>query len=138
MLNRSKLWATGLLVAMFVTGAAVGGGMSGAWRGNSGNTDDRGWDSTDRGRPPSYAERLDAHLDLTESQRSAVDSILARRESDMAEFWQEVRPKFDALRDTIRIRIMDVLTEEQQQKYRELLEHGSRRGERDRENRTHN
>jgi Spy/CpxP family protein refolding chaperone len=56
----------------------------------------------------------------------------------MEAFWQEVRPKFDALRDTIRIKIMDVLTEEQQQKFRELLEHGSRRGERDRENRTHN
>jgi Spy/CpxP family protein refolding chaperone len=137
MLNRSKLWATGLLVAMFVTGAAVGGGMSQAWGGNSGNADDSGRASTDPERP-SYAERLDAHLDLTESQRSAVDSILARQASDMEAFWQEVRPKFDALRDTIRIKIMDVLTEEQQQKFRELLEHGSRRGERDRENRTHN
>ena len=137
MLNRSKLWATGLLVAMFVTGAAVGGSMSQAWEGNSGNADDSGQGSTDRERP-SYAERLEAHLDLTESQRSAVDSILARQASDMEAFWQEVRPKFDALRDTIRIKIMGVLTEEQQQKYRELLEHGSRRGERDRENRTHN
>jgi len=33
---------------------------------------------------------------------------------------------------------MDVLTEEQQQKYGELLEHGSRRGERDRDNSTYN
>ena len=56
----------------------------------------------------------------------------------MAELWRDVRPKFDALRDTIRTKIMDVLTEEQQQKYRELLDHGSRRGERDRENRNHN
>ena len=94
MLNRSKLWATGLLVAVFVTGAAVGGGMSQAWGGN--------------GQIP---------------------------ESEMAELWQEVRPKFDALRDTIRIKIMDVLTEEQQQKYRDLLAHGSRRGERERDNR---
>jgi Spy/CpxP family protein refolding chaperone len=77
-------------------------------------------------------------LDLTESQQAEVESILARRESDMAALWQDVRPKFDALRDTIRTKIMDVLTEEQQQKYRELLEHGSRRGERDRENTTHN
>ena len=137
MLNRSKLWATGLLVAMFVTGAAVGGGMSQAWGGNSGNADDEGQDSTNSDRP-SYVERLAAHLDLTESQQAAVESILARRESDMAELWQGVRPKFDALRDTIRTKIMDVLTEEQQQKYRELLDRGSRRGERDRENRTHN
>ena len=94
MLNRSKLWATGLLVAMFVTGAAVGGGMSQAWGGNSGNADNEGQDSTNSDRP-SYVERLAAHLDLTESQQAAVESILARRESDMAELWQGVRPKFD-------------------------------------------
>ncbi len=137
MFNRSKLWATGLLVAMFVTGAAVGGGMSQAWRGNGDIAGSTGRDSTDRERP-SYVERLTAHLDLTESQQAEVESIVARRESDMAELWRDVRPKFDALRDTIRTKIMDVLTEEQQQKYRELLDHGSRRGERDRENRTHN
>ena len=137
MLNRSKLWATGLLVAVFVTGAAVGGGMSQAWRGNGDDTGDTGGDGSNRERP-SYVERLAGHLDLTESQQVEVQSILARRESDMAELWQDVRPKFDALRDTIRTKIMDVLTEEQQQKYRELQEHGSRRGERDRENRTHN
>jgi hypothetical protein len=137
MFNRSKLWATGLLVAMFVTGAAVGGGMSQAWRGDGDNAGSKGRDSPDRARP-SYVERLTAHLDLTESQQVEVESIVARRESDMAELWLDVRPKFDALRDTIRTKIMDVLTEEQQQKYRELLDHGSRRGERDRENRTHN
>ena len=136
MLNRSKLWATGLLVAMFVTGAAVGGGMS-RWGGTGDNTGDPGQDSTNRARP-SYVERLTAYLDLTENQQVEVQSILARRESDMAELWEDVRPKYDALRDTIRTKIMDVLTEEQQQKYRELQEHGSRRGERDRENRTHN
>jgi Spy/CpxP family protein refolding chaperone len=137
MLNRSKLWATGLLVAMFVTGVAVGGGMSRVWVGNGDSTGEGGQDGTDRERP-SYVERLTTHLELTESQQDEVKSILAQRESDMAEFWQEVRPKFDAMRDTIRTKIMDVLTEEQQQKYGELLEHGSRRGERDRENRTHN
>jgi Spy/CpxP family protein refolding chaperone len=137
MLSRSKLWATGLLVAVFVTGAAVGGGMSQAWVGNGDSTGDGGQGSTNRERS-SYVERLVAHLDLTESQQAEVESILARRESDMAALWQDVRPKFDALRDTIRTKIMDVLTEEQQQKYRELLEHGSRRGERDRENTTHN
>ena len=137
MFNRSKLWATGLLVAMFVTGAAVGGWMSQAWEGNGDSAGDTGRDGTNRERP-SYVERLTTHLELTENQQVEVEAILARRESDMAELWRDVRPKFDALRDTIRTKIMDVLTEEQQQKYRELLDHGSRRGERDRENRTHN
>ena len=137
MLNRSKLWATGLLVAMFVTGAAVGGGMSQAWGGATDDTSDRSRERSERDRP-SYVERLTAHLDLTESQQVEVKSILDRRESDMAALWEEVRPKFDALRDTIRTKIMDVLTDEQQQKYRDLLEHSSRRGERERDSRNHN
>jgi Spy/CpxP family protein refolding chaperone len=122
---------------MFVTGAAVGGGMSQAWGGDSNDTSDQEPEGGERARP-SYVERLTAHLELTDSQQAEVKSILERRESDMAALWHEVRPKFDALRDTIRIKIMDVLTEEQQQKYRELLERSSRRGERERENRTHN
>ncbi|UCG86975.1 MAG: periplasmic heavy metal sensor [Gemmatimonadota bacterium] len=138
MLNRSKLWASGLLIAMFVTGAAVGGGITQAWMRNDDPTDYRGRGSSDRSRPPSYADRIEVDLNLTPEQRAAVDTILARRESDMQQLWQDIQPRFDALRDTIRTKIMDVLTEEQQQKYRELLEHGSRRGERDRENRTHN
>jgi hypothetical protein len=138
MLNRSKLWATGLLVAMFVTGAAVGGGVSRVWLENGAAVDQRDRGSADRARPPSYAERLEAHLGLTAAQRAAVDTILARRESDMRDLWQEMQPRFDALRDTIRTKIMAVLDDEQQQKYRELLERSSHRGERDRENRNQN
>ena len=135
MLNRPKLWATGLLVAMFVTGAAVGGGVIRAWGGERAEVDPRDRGASDRSRPPSYAERLEVALALTPEQRAAVDSILARRESDMQDLWQQMQPKFDALRDTIRAKIMDVLDEEQQERYRELLERSGHRGERDRENR---
>jgi hypothetical protein len=136
MLNRSKLWATGLLVAVFLTGAAVGGGITQTWVRNDSAPDRGERTSPDRGRPPpSYAARLEADLELTSAQREAVDTILARRESDMQELWQEMQPRFDALRDTIRAKIMDVLNDEQQQRFRELLERGRHRGDRDRENR---
>jgi len=49
-----------------------------------------------------------------------------------------MRPQFDALRDTIRAKIMDVLTDEQKQTYNELIERSSKRGERDRENQRNN
>ena len=135
MLNRSKLWATSLLVAMFVTGAAVGGGVARTWIGSASADDYRDRMPGDRGRPPSYAEHLEMALSLTPLQRAAVDTILARRESDMQQMWREMQPRLDALRDTIRTKIMDVLDDEQQQKYRELLDRSRHRGERDRENR---
>jgi hypothetical protein len=111
--------------------------MSQAWGGNGQISDNRDRGAGNRERP-SYVDRLTAHLELTESQQVEVKSILTQRESEMAQLWEEVRPKFDALRDTIRTKIMDVLTEEQQQKYRDLLEHSSRKGERERDNRNHN
>ena len=112
--------------------------MSRVWLGNGAAVDYRDRGSSDRSRPPSYAERLEADLSLTAAQRAAVDTILARRESDMQDLWREMQPRLDALRDTIRTKIMDVLDDEQQQKYRELLERSRHRGERDRENRNQN
>ncbi len=133
MLNRSKLWAAVLLITVFAAGVTVGGAAFSAWGKRDGDIDRR--ERVDeRERRPSYAERLEADLGLTAGQREMVDTILARRQVEMRELWQEMRPQFDALRDTIRNKIMDVLTDEQKQAYNELLERSSRRGDRDREN----
>lgn len=133
MLNRSKLWATVLLITVFAAGATVGGAAFSTWGPRDGAADrmERG---DDRGRRPSYAERLETDLGLTAEQRETVDTILAQQQLDMQELWRQMRPQFDALRDTIRSKIMDVLTDEQKQTYNELIERSRRRGERDREN----
>jgi Spy/CpxP family protein refolding chaperone len=133
MLNRSKLWATVLLITVFAAGATVGGAAFSTWgpRDGAGDRMERG---DDRGRRPSYAERLETDLGLTSEQREMVDTILAQQQLDMQELWRQMRPQFDALRDTIRSKIMDVLTDEQKQTYNELVERSRRRGERDREN----
>ncbi len=133
MLNRSKLWATVLLITVFAAGVTVGGAASSAWGAGDGDGDGSGR-GDDRARRSSYAERLESDLGLTAAQREMVDTILARRQVDMRELWQEMRPQFDALRDTIRSKIMDVLTDEQRQTYNELIESSNRRGDRDREN----
>jgi hypothetical protein len=86
----------------------------------------------DRGRRRSYADRLQEDLSLKPEQRAAVDSILAGREAEMHDLWEEMRPQFDALRESIRTEIMKVLDEGQQEKYQALIERGRHRGDRER------
>jgi len=78
MLNRSKLWAAVLLIAVFAAGVTVGGAAFSTWGPRDG-AGDRSWErGDDRGRRPSYAERLETDLALTAEQREMVDTILAQ------------------------------------------------------------
>lgn len=116
MLNRSKLVAAALLVGVFVTGAAVGAAVSVA-RGDN----EREARGTSAGRR-SYAGRLQAELMLSAEQRDSVAAILARREEQMHIIWEGVRPRFDSLRTAIRGEIMALLTDDQRELYRALIE----------------
>ncbi len=129
MLNRSKSLAASLLVATFVMGVAVGGVALAAWG-------DRG---EDRGRPPrersSYADILERELSLTAAQRESVDVILARQQQTMTDLWAEIGPRFDSLRVQIRDEISQLLSEDQQTTYQEMITRSERRrGGRDRGN----
>ena len=133
MLNRSKLWAAGLLLAVFAAGGAVGGAVSAAW----GEDDQRDGRRSSRGEGSrherSYAERLEADLGLSQEQRNSIDTILARRQVQVHELWAEYRPRFDTLRLDVRNQIMQILDDEQQEKYQELIDRSDRRRERDSE-----
>jgi hypothetical protein len=134
MLNRSKLLATTLLLGVFAAGIAIGGPAWGAL------TEDRTYDrgtrngsSESRDREHrSYSELLQAELNLSAGQRAAVDSILASNQSDMRVVWREMRARIDTLRQDVVEEIMQLLREDQQTRYRELLERSRRRGERER------
>jgi Spy/CpxP family protein refolding chaperone len=133
MLSRSKVWAAALLLAVFAAGATVGAAVITAWNplkpsvSRSGGRGDH-----DRGRRPSYAERLQLELNLTTEQRAAVDAILEEREAEMRELWAQMKPQYDALRETVRTEIMEVLDPEQQERFRALIERSRSRGERER------
>ena len=134
MLSRSKVWAVALLLAVFAAGATVGAAVMTAWNplkasAVSPSSERR---DHDRGRRRSYAERLQEELSLTTEQRTAVDAILEEREAEMRELWAQMKPKYDALRETIRAEIMGVLDEEQQQRFQALIERSRSRGERER------
>ena len=58
-------------------------------------------------------DRLDAKLNLTGDQRIRVDSVLARRESDMRALRDQVRPRFDSIAGRTRADLVRLLTPEQ-------------------------
>ncbi len=122
MLNRSKVWAVGLLFAVFASGVAVGGAVSAAW----GNDETPAEEARERSRDGrrervSYGERLQNELALTSAQREAVDQILARRQAAVDELWGKVRPEFRQLWADVRTEINAVLNDEQRVQYQELL-----------------
>lgn len=114
MLNRSKLWATGLLFAVFVSGVALGGAASAAW-GDRSEPDGR------RGERESYAQRLERALNLTEAQGDSVARIVEPHQETMRSFWREIRPRYEEFRAQLRADVMEILTEEQRETYQVLI-----------------
>lgn len=116
MLHRSKLYAAGLLAAVFAAGVAVGTGVSAA-------ATDRRADrrQADRGERPTYAERLEQEVGLSAVQRDSVDRILDRYQDSMEVLWGEMRPRMDAVRASIRTDIAGLLDTAQQARYQAYI-----------------
>jgi Spy/CpxP family protein refolding chaperone len=138
MLNRSKLWAAGLLFAVFAAGSAVGGAASAAWGVGDDLDDSRRHERDGRSRRGGYADRLEQDLGLSAAQRAKVDSILERQQAEMRALWEEYRPRFDTLRLEVRNQIMEILDEEQKDEYRELIDRSDRRRDRESETQSNN
>lgn len=92
-----------------------------------------GEDGDRRGRETTI-ERFADELGLSQAQRTEIDGILERYRASMREIWQDVRPRYRSLVDSVRTRIEGVLTPEQVTAYRSLLER--RRGDRDEDGRS--
>jgi Spy/CpxP family protein refolding chaperone len=111
MLNRSKLWATGLLLAAFVAGVAIGGAGQAALA-------DRDDGPRREARPRvSYPERLQRDLQLTAEQRAAVEAIMERHQVGMREIWRESERRLDTMRLQIRTEIMGLLNDGQREAF---------------------
>ena len=117
---RSRLGATGLLLAVFALGALAGGvGVSMAEHGE----EDGG---TRRNSRESYITRLTTELDLSGAQRDSIRAIMERNKPAMDSMWGEVRPRFDSLRTLVRDEIRSQLTPDQAAKYQEMIERRNR------------
>lgn len=122
--GRSR-WLAGLVMLLIgLTGVALGVALDRAmfrWRGAGAFMGHR-----PPGRPHSpevrkwVLARLDRKLDLSDTQRIRLDSILARREQEMRSLMKQNRPKFDSIAERTRREIMTVLTPEQQEKFSKM------------------
>ena len=97
-------------VAGFVAGAAVDRVMLHRWG---------------MGMPPRFASeamvnRLDRRLDLTDAQRTRIESILDRHHQRIGAMWSKVRPVMRAEIETTNEEIARVLTPAQRQKFERL------------------
>jgi hypothetical protein len=122
MFNRSKTWATVLLLAVFLAGGAAGWATA-RWRANL--------DRPRRG-PEGMAAYLARQLDLSATQRDSIRAILERHHPDMEGIWSTVRPRLDSLRAVIDQEIGRQLSADQRQRYAQLvaeLQHRNRGGD---------
>lgn len=116
--GRTRMVGFGLLAVAFLVGALTGVAIDRAI--DDADTErvrDRQHDDDDRGR--SY---IIDRVEMSESQRATIDSILERRTDRMRAVWREVEPRLDAITDSARSEIMDVLTAEQRAEYEAMLE----------------
>lgn len=115
MIARSKLLAGTVIGAAFAAGLGLGVALSAAL--DVGNGD------RERERSPrlSYIERLDRELNLTAEQRDSVAAILRRHDATTKQIWQESRQRFDQVRAQLRGDIMNLLNEEQRERYQAFI-----------------
>jgi len=127
--NRRR--AVSLLALVFAAG--VTGGLAAEryalhdWRADADREGSRGEGRT-------TIERFADELGVTPEQRALIDPILVETRERMSEVYDRFRPEWQIVVDSARIRIEAVLTPEQVEQYRALLEEQernerSRRGE---------
>lgn len=110
MLNKSKAWALGLLLAIATAGFA-GGAASTNWLGHRGGSRES----------CSYSGTLQRELGLTEAQRDSVRAILVRHRPAMRALFEVVRPQIDSIRAVVHQEVAGVLTPAQRETYQRLL-----------------
>lgn len=136
-MRRSQALVILLLATTFTAGVAAGVAADRLWLRPEGAVSE----SADVERPhreedekkgkeeDTVIERFSEELGLTPSQKARIDTILHHYRESMRELRREVRPRYDALVDSARLRIEAVLDSSQARKYRKLLERKEERHE---------
>ncbi len=126
--TRVRAVGLGVLAVAFVMGVAVGVAGTRVLGADDGDRDRR---RDDDGRRGGYVFEK---LDLTETQRAQIDSVLEVRRMQVEAFWDTAGPRMREIVDSTRAGIEDVLTPEQRDEYERLLKEArDRRRDDDRE-----
>lgn len=135
--ERVRLLGFGLLAVAFVVGALAGAAIDRAVvdDGPPERSRQERHDDDDDHRRRSYV--ID-RVEMSDAQREDIDSILERRADRMRAVWREVEPRLDAITDSARSEIMEVLSPEQRAEYEAKLDRRRekrRDGDKDRDDR---
>ena len=115
--GRTRLVGFGLLVATFLVGALAGAAVDRVL--SADEPDGRTRAEREDGDRRSYV--ID-RVEMTAEQRASIDAILERRSERMRAVWHEAEPRLDAITDSARAEIMQVLDPEQRAQYEQKLE----------------
>ena len=105
------------LALMFLLGALVVGGALGF---TADRVMLRDQISTRNRDQRALRERMADDLGLSPTQRATLDSILDERHERITALMQPIKPQLDAVKDTARQRIRQMLTPEQQAKWDDM------------------
>jgi hypothetical protein len=110
----NKIKAQLMLVATFLLGVVIG--ASGLYLYN------RQFNSS-QSNEQELLNDLSRSLQLTLEQKSKVEEILKQSKQEYQELRNQNRPQFQAVRDRVRLRIKEVLSAEQKERYDEWNRH---------------
>lgn len=116
--RRTRVMGFGLLAAAFVVGGLAGAAVERVLSAEEPEARIHADHDRDDGRRSYVIDRVD----MAAEQRAAIDAILERRSVRMRAVWQEVEPRLDAISDSARTEIMQVLTPEQRAEYERKLD----------------
>jgi Spy/CpxP family protein refolding chaperone len=128
--TRLKIWL--VVIGVFVLGAVTGASLDSLYRlranGNGRGPEARG----ERRNKEDIFERMKSDLNLSDQQATEIRSILDQARNEYRQLRTEVRPRYDAARQSARTKIRALLTPEQQQKFdAKVAAHDARRDRED-------
>ncbi|HEX8747903.1 MAG TPA: hypothetical protein VF717_11945 [Pyrinomonadaceae bacterium] len=123
-----KIWLA--VVGVFVLGCITGFSLDSVYRMRAGS------DRPERKNKEAVFERMKRDFDLNEQQSTQIRAILEQTRDEYRQLRAEVRPRYDAVRQSARTKIRALLTPEQQQKFdSKMAERDARRDGDEREER---
>ncbi len=112
-ITRLKLWLA--VAAVFALGCATGALLDSAYRLRAGAA--RGEGRAGKRDPGRMFERMRRDLELDDRQAAEVRKVVDETGNEYRALRSEVRPRFDAIRQSARTRIRALLTPEQQKRF---------------------
>jgi Spy/CpxP family protein refolding chaperone len=119
--GRTRLVGFGLIAVVFMVGSMTGAAMDRVITAQTTSREAKG----EEARRTHIIEQVE----MTDEQRARIEAILERRSERMSATWAEIAPRLDAITDSARVEIMQVLTPEQQADYERRLEERARERE---------